>query len=396
MRSGSQSLFYTHDYPLKEEEFDEVAEDANLGTGVYLYFMDQNDETVISFENIRRYLSVTFVDGTGDKYGAVICSEQANFAETKLASDPEKSILQSSANVATAIGLICPSAEIVNYNGLSLQISLCHSEDPECISETSSGQEFINSIVAVTKLFTRKVDFTKKSEFYYNADYYTGYFSLIKASNGRNVQYVQKIDLQLNQVEMYDGMMNMNKASRDFYLGFGSSNQYQVTNTGGVIVQQKFSVSDIAVKHNRRSFTFWMWLALVGGVTQSLLLAFNWIVSPFAKFGFQLRAAKRLYWARTSDDKLFLEKPEDKIRYRRDFDEFGQNPFEDEVSRVGPEQEQEVEEAYEGGRRASQGSKVAGSRGQKYYQEDLSQEYTKDRSQFGKSNVNNSVRSPPG
>ena len=40
MRSGSQSLFYTHDYPLKEEEFDEVAEDANLGTGVYLYFMD--------------------------------------------------------------------------------------------------------------------------------------------------------------------------------------------------------------------------------------------------------------------------------------------------------------------------------------------------------------------
>ena len=112
-------------------------------------------------------------------------------------------------------------------------------------------------------------------------------------------------------------------------------------------------MSDIAVKHNRRSFTFWMWLALVGGVTQSLLLAFNWIVSPFAKFGFQLRAAKRLYWARTSDDKLFLEKPEDKIRYRRDFDEFGQNPCEDEVSRVGPEQEQEVEEAYEGGRRAS-------------------------------------------
>lgn len=45
-----------------------------------------------------------------------------------------------------------------------------------------------------------------------------------------------------------------------------------------------------------------------------------------------MRAYKRLYWARTKEDKLFNEKPDDKIRYRRDFEEsnLGQNPYEDE------------------------------------------------------------------
>lgn len=119
---------------------------------------------------------------------------------------------------------------------------------------------------------------------------------------------------------MYDGLMNMNTATSDFFLSYHSHNEYQVTNTGGVIVEQNFFVGEVGLKHNRRTFTFWMWLALIGGVTQSLLIVFNWIVSPFAQFGFQMRAYKRLYWARTSDDKLFHKKETDKVRYRRDFD----------------------------------------------------------------------------
>ena len=126
--------------------------------------------------------------------------------------------------MAAATGLICPASEIANYDGLQLQISLCHADNLECSSDTDAALTFVNRMVAVTKLFTKKVDLTKKSDIYYNADYNTGYFPLIIGSNGRNVQYIHKIDLQLNQVEMYDGKMNMNKASRDFYLGYGSSN----------------------------------------------------------------------------------------------------------------------------------------------------------------------------
>ena len=66
-----------------------------------------------------------------------------------------------------------------------------------------------------------------------------------------------------------------------------------------------------------------------------------------------MRAYKRLYWARTSDDKLFLEKPDDKVRYRRDFDGLGQNIFHDQLGEVEPEKKDEDSCGYEGGRRAS-------------------------------------------
>ena len=66
-----------------------------------------------------------------------------------------------------------------------------------------------------------------------------------------------------------------------------------------------------------------------------------------------MRAYKRLYWARTSDDKLFLEKPDDKVRYRRDFDGLGQNIFHDQLGEVEPEPKEEDSCGYEGGRRAS-------------------------------------------
>jgi hypothetical protein len=54
-----------------------------------------------------------------------------------------------------------------------------------------------------------------------------------------------------------------------------------------------------------------------------------------------MRAYKRLYWARTSDKKLLISKPDDKTRFKRDFEEcaLAQNPYEDEFStakNIGP------------------------------------------------------------
>ena len=84
---------------------------------------------------------------------------------------------------------------------------------------------------------------------------------------------------------MYDGLTNMNTATTDYFLDYLSNNQYQVTNSNGLILEQNFYISEVGLKHNRRSFTVWMLLALIGGIIQSLLIGFNWIVSPFAKFG---------------------------------------------------------------------------------------------------------------
>jgi hypothetical protein len=120
---------------------------------------------------------------------------------------------------------------------------------------------------------------------------------------------------------MYDDIMYMNSATRDYFLALGERSSYQITDTKGILVEQTFSISEIAIKHNRRVYNFWMWLAMIGGIITSLMIVFNWLVAPFAKFGFQMRAIKRLYWVRTSDEKLFNEKPKDKNRYKRDFEE---------------------------------------------------------------------------
>ena len=82
MNSGSQNLFYTHEYPLSENEFIENAAAASLGTGVYLYFINQNSGEVIPFSEVKRYLSVTFKDGSGDPYASCICSDTEMFLDT--------------------------------------------------------------------------------------------------------------------------------------------------------------------------------------------------------------------------------------------------------------------------------------------------------------------------
>ena len=66
MTSRSQSLYYTHDYPLTEE----VPEEASSGMGAYLYFMDQSDQKTIPLETIQKYLNVSFIDGSGQIFGA--------------------------------------------------------------------------------------------------------------------------------------------------------------------------------------------------------------------------------------------------------------------------------------------------------------------------------------
>lgn len=159
----------------------------------------------------------------------------------------------------------------------------------------------------------------------------------------------------MNQVEMHDSLTKFNSVTRDFFLDFGDSQQYSVTTAASIILEQKFSISDVAYKHNRKVyFNLWMWLGLMGGIAMFLYAVFNSIVSPFARFGFQMRAYKRLYWARTSDEKLFKTRPEDSVRYRRDFEEcqLSQNPFFDEyVPKVIQEIKKEMDEQFEGGGR---------------------------------------------
>ena len=54
-----------------------------------------------------------------------------------------------------------------------------------------------------------------------------------------------------------------------------------------------------------------------------MALLFGWVVAPIASHGFEVRALKRLYWARTKDDALLREKPRDYYLYQKTFEELG-------------------------------------------------------------------------
>ena len=91
--------------------------------------------------------------------------------------------------------------------------------------------------------------------------------------------------------------------------------------TEKLLLLQSMSVSPVAQMHHTRVFTFWMMLALIGGVLFSLAQGFKWCLRPCAKHGFTMRAIKRLYLVRTKDEKLYKTSSKDSIRYQRDFNE---------------------------------------------------------------------------
>ena len=88
-----------------------------------------------------------------------------------------------------------------------------------------------------------------------------------------------------------------------------------------MLLMESFQMSEVGLKHTRRVFNMWLFLAYVGGLTYSLHSIIGWTVEPFAKHGFTLRALKRLYVARTTERNAFKENPQDGKRFQRHFED---------------------------------------------------------------------------
>ena len=82
--------------------------------------MNQNSGEVIPFSEVKRYLSVTFKDGNGEPYASSICSDTEMFQDTQMASNPEKTLLESEQNKAVQLGLICPMGIVQGYERLKI------------------------------------------------------------------------------------------------------------------------------------------------------------------------------------------------------------------------------------------------------------------------------------
>ena len=138
--------------------------------------------------------------------------------------------------------------------------------------------------------------------------------------------------LRLNSLELYDNYGRIGLDIEAYRYWFFDHEQTHQTDkitfsTDGakrqpnVMLIEKFSMSDIGLKHTRRVFNMWLFLAYVGGLTYSLHSIIGWSVEPFAKHGFVLRALKRLYVARTQDQFAFKQNAQDGTRFQRHFED---------------------------------------------------------------------------
>jgi len=66
------------------------------------------------------------------------------------------------------------------------------------------------------------------------------------------------------------------------------------------------------MKHSRRVFGWFDLLGRLGGITNVMMILFGFIVYPISEQSYILKAAKKLFLARTSDENLFKKDPKAK------------------------------------------------------------------------------------
>ena len=80
-------------------------------------------------------------------------------------------------------------------------------------------------------------------------------------------------------------------------------------------------LSPANVKYYRKTYDLLDLLGDIGGVTEVVMITFGFMLLPISEHSFTLRAAKRLFLARTDDPEMFVYKPGDQkiVNYDKEF-----------------------------------------------------------------------------
>lgn len=62
------------------------------------------------------------------------------------------------------------------------------------------------------------------------------------------------------------------------------------------------------IMHGRRIYSLFDLLGDLGGVTEVIMLCFGFMLYPISEHSFHLKAIKKLFIAKTSNDDLFMKK----------------------------------------------------------------------------------------
>ena len=72
-----------------------------------------------------------------------------------------------------------------------------------------------------------------------------------------------------------------------------------------------FEIDNQANVFHKKSWAIFEYLGILGGIVYFTFNLVLFLISPLQKHSFILRAIKRLYFARTADNFMFYEKPEE-------------------------------------------------------------------------------------
>lgn len=89
----------------------------------------------------------------------------------------------------------------------------------------------------------------------------------------------------------------------------------------GLLYNTMFYMQDEYMEHSREAYGTLDLLGDLGGVTEVIMIVFGFLIYPISEHSFTLKAAKKMFLARTTDETLFVSRPQDfeKINDAKEF-----------------------------------------------------------------------------
>ena len=212
-------------------------------------------------------MSISYIDEGGVSTAAVAC-EKEYFSDTVASSETSETVYEQL--LPYHGNMLCPESSKSSPLNLTLQV--------KC---KNCGDELAGASI-VTMMFANKVNMANKEYPLFSYIFSTGSFDLDK----RN-KYFHTVPLRFNQMILHDKPFGFGGPSEGTIMSFFDnqyadqgpiimgSNIYGSPTTGispsKLLLSQSFKISPLAMMHHKRIYTFWIWLALVGGIIYSLV-----------------------------------------------------------------------------------------------------------------------------
>lgn len=291
-------------------------------------FVDPASMAPMQFSSeFSRYVSVEVSDGLGNALSKESCSP----------------LLKGDGSATSAgVGEVCANATGVAPSALALTVSGCTAD---CVGNADDINSFLSNKVLVTRVRTLKLDPANFGDmpFYEEATV----TSMVRLDTGTS--HFSRAQLRLNRVSSSTGLLGDGAEHSFFDLDHSTSFTVDTPSMNSIFFKQQFSLAPSALQHSRKSDSLWNFLGLAGGFSYCLYVLVGWCVRPFASYSYHLRQAKRLYWGQASDERLFVEKRNDRLRYKRDFATEEEGPLDPPDSQQRPRNQNQGGHPYRGG-----------------------------------------------